>query len=75
MLQVSTALHCLRQRNTYQGNSGLQWMKPTASLGDPNSLSIEGHNQETGSHVVEIVEGSRKRARTMVDAAIQVENP
>lgn len=69
--KVSTALHCLRQRNTYQGNSGLQWMKPTASLGDPNSLSIEGHNQETGSHVVEIVEGSRKRARTMVDAAIQ----
>lgn len=48
-----------------------------ANLGDPggqlSSLDCSsGHAQESGSHVSEIVESSRKRAKTMVDVAMQV---
>lgn len=74
--QVSSALMCLRQRNTYQGSSALPWQKSLASIeerGGPNNtvnqLSSDSH--ETGSHVYEIVENSRAKARKMVDAAIQ----
>ncbi|KAK9289126.1 hypothetical protein L1049_017599 [Liquidambar formosana] len=73
--QVSSALFCLRQRNTYQGNSSLTWMKSMDCLGDPGGLSNSFdrsvcHALKSGSHVVEIVESSRMAGRTMVDAAV-----
>ncbi|KAL0005955.1 hypothetical protein SO802_013516 [Lithocarpus litseifolius] len=73
--QVSSALLNLRQRNTYPGNTLHPWLKP------PSNSSLNGSliscydnsfiSQESGSSVVEIVDGSRLRAHTMVDAAIQ----
>lgn len=74
--QVSSALIRLRQRNTYRGNSPVTWPKPMASLADPGGLMSSFdcsscYTQESGTHVVEIVESSRKKARTMVDAAMQ----
>lgn len=76
-MQVSSALIRLRQRNTYRGNSPVTWPKPMASLADPGGLMSSFdcsscYTQESGTHVVEIVESSRKKARTMVDAAMQV---
>ncbi|RVW55741.1 Protein always early 3 [Vitis vinifera] len=75
-MQVSSALIRLRQRNTYRGNSPVTWPKPMASLADPGGLMSSFdcsscYTQESGTHVVEIVESSRKKARTMVDAAMQ----
>ncbi|KAK4855475.1 hypothetical protein QYF36_007763 [Acer negundo] len=74
--QVSSALFCLRQRNTYQGNIPLIWPKPIASLGEPaghsSSLDHSAYQTlESGSHVAEIVESSRTTAQKMVDAAVQ----
>ncbi|XP_044498764.1 protein ALWAYS EARLY 3-like [Mangifera indica] len=74
--QVSSALLCLRQRNTYQGNMPVIWSKPMASLGDPSAHSSSYdysayQTQESGSHVAEIVESSRIKAQKMVDAAVQ----
>ncbi|XP_059445242.1 protein ALWAYS EARLY 3 isoform X2 [Corylus avellana] len=74
--QVSSALFCLRQRNTYQQSSPLMLLKPTASLGDPggqlNSFDCSTcHNQESGPHVTEIVESSRTKAQIMVEVAMQ----
>ncbi|XP_059668464.1 protein ALWAYS EARLY 3 isoform X2 [Cornus florida] len=74
--QVSSALYCLRQRNTYQRNSSLIWPRPLDNFGDSISqLSLfdrsASHSEESGSHVNEIVESSRIKARTMVDAAMQ----
>uniref|UniRef100_A0A2N9IY91 HTH myb-type domain-containing protein n=1 Tax=Fagus sylvatica TaxID=28930 RepID=A0A2N9IY91_FAGSY len=73
---VASALLCLRQRNTYQDSSPHMVLKPMTSLGDPGGqLSsfdcCTGHTQESGSHVDEIVESSRTKARTMVDVAMQ----
>ncbi|KAK3189776.1 hypothetical protein Dsin_029337 [Dipteronia sinensis] len=74
--QVSSALFCLRQRNTYQGNIPLIWPKPIASLGEPaghsSSLDHSAYQTlESGSQVAEIVESSRTKAQKMVDAAVQ----
>jgi hypothetical protein len=76
-LQVSSALFCLRQRNTYQQGSPLMLLKPTASLGDPggqlSSFDCSTcHNQESGPHVAEIIESSRTKAQIMVEVAMQV---
>ncbi|KAH7573585.1 hypothetical protein JRO89_XS03G0176700 [Xanthoceras sorbifolium] len=73
---VSSALFCLRQRNTYQGNIPLIWSKSIASLGEPggHSSSLDHsvyQTLESGSHVAEIVESSRTEAQKMVDAAMQ----
>lgn len=72
--QVASSLRCLRQRNTYQGTSML--LKSMASLGAPNGFSNSFAHAATdtpksGSNVVEIVESSRMKARTMVNAAMQ----
>ncbi|KAL4311611.1 hypothetical protein GQ457_01G030910 [Hibiscus cannabinus] len=74
--QVSSALLCLRQRNTYQGTSSGKLLKPLAKIGEQGSqLSsfdhVMLHVQESVSHVAEIVESSRRKARSMVDAAMQ----
>lgn len=72
---VSSALLNLRQRNTYPGNTLHPWLKPPSNSSLNGSLTSCYDNsfisQESGSSVVEIVNGSRLRARTMVDAAIQ----
>ncbi|KAE8714429.1 Always early, putative isoform 3 [Hibiscus syriacus] len=74
--EVSSALFCLRQRNTYQGTSLGKLLKPLAKIGEQGSqLSSFGHAmhhvQESVSHVTEIVESSKRKARSMVDAAMQ----
>ncbi|KAL8121600.1 protein ALWAYS EARLY 3-like isoform X3 [Apium graveolens] len=74
-LQVTSALGCLKQRNTYQGNGLLTWPRSMANSGgsvgvfDSSNCSLQ--NEEHGSHVNEIVENSRTRARTMVNAAMK----
>ncbi|KAH6808743.1 hypothetical protein C2S51_026526 [Perilla frutescens var. frutescens] len=74
--QVSSALHCLRERNTYQGRLQLTWPRTLMGLADPGStLSSFDRSacqtQEVGAHVNEIMDSSRTKARTMVDAALQ----
>ncbi|KAL8121599.1 hypothetical protein AgCh_018366 [Apium graveolens] len=72
---VTSALGCLKQRNTYQGNGLLTWPRSMANSGgsvgvfDSSNCSLQ--NEEHGSHVNEIVENSRTRARTMVNAAMK----
>ncbi|KAL5701129.1 hypothetical protein ACHQM5_026501 [Ranunculus cassubicifolius] len=75
--QVSSALLYLRQRNTYQGNPPTPFLKPPGNLSGPvgSLTSLDQTSsflpQETGSRVLEIVETSRLKAQTMVDAAVQ----
>ncbi|KAL8524983.1 hypothetical protein ACS0TY_014569 [Phlomoides rotata] len=74
--QVTSALHCLRERNTYQGKCSIPWPRPVSNLADPGStLSSFDRSacqtQEVGAHVNEIMDSSRTKARTMVDAAMQ----
>ncbi|KAK7292297.1 hypothetical protein RIF29_08075 [Crotalaria pallida] len=76
--QVSSALFCLRQRNTYQGSSSVLPLKPMANSADPGGLASSincssSHNQESTSlsHLSEIVESSKRKARTMVVQATQ----
>ncbi|TYH27292.1 hypothetical protein ES288_A02G057800v1 [Gossypium darwinii] len=73
--QVSSALLCLRQRNTYQGTSSGKPLKPSGKIGEQgsqlSSFDAMHHVQESVSHVAEIVESSRRKARSMVDAALQ----
>ncbi|KAH9624122.1 hypothetical protein KSS87_020587 [Heliosperma pusillum] len=74
---VSSAILCLRQRNTYQGNSGLTGHKPMSSIEHRGNVvtsfnSLPPDSQETGSQVYEIVDSSRVNARKMVDAVFQV---
>ncbi|CAI9776866.1 unnamed protein product [Fraxinus pennsylvanica] len=74
--QVSSALYCLRQRNTYHGNSSLIWPRPVNNFSDlggilsSNDRSIS-QPHELGIQVNEIIDSSRTKARTMVDAAMQ----
>jgi len=72
---VSSALLHLRQRNTYPADTLPPWLKPPANSnvhgGLTSCLDNSSISQESGSNVVEIVKGSRLKAHTMVDAAIQ----
>ncbi|GFS30780.1 MAC/Perforin domain-containing protein [Actinidia rufa] len=73
---ISSALCCLRQRNTYQGSFPLTFPRNASNLNDvggPLSLLDQSanHLQESGSPVHEILESSRTKAGTMVDAAMQ----
>ncbi|KAL8244693.1 hypothetical protein R6Q59_010951 [Mikania micrantha] len=71
--QVSSALFRLRQRNTYQRNFLLNLPKAVGDLTNHGAISdhTSNHTQESQSHVNEIVEISRTKARNMVDIAIQ----
>ncbi|TYH82554.1 hypothetical protein ES332_D02G069500v1 [Gossypium tomentosum] len=73
--QVSSALLCLRQRNTYQGTSSGKLLNPSGKIGEQgsqlSSFDPMHHVQESVSHVAEIVESSRRKARSMVDAALK----
>ncbi|KAL5566063.1 hypothetical protein UlMin_029227 [Ulmus minor] len=72
---VSSALHDLRQRNTYPGNSMLPSLKAPANSalhgGLPGSFDGFSISQDLGSNVIEIVKGSTLKAHSMVDAALQ----
>ncbi|GLT63803.1 hypothetical protein SLA2020_363380 [Shorea laevis] len=74
--QVSSSLLCLRQRNTYHRSSSHLWLKHLANIdehgGHLGSFNHPAyHTQESVSHVAEIVESSRTKAKSMVYAAIQ----
>ncbi|KAK7258877.1 hypothetical protein RIF29_24466 [Crotalaria pallida] len=72
--QVSDALLHLRHHNTHIGNYLPPWTKPEASFnvlnGLPSTLD-SSVTQEFGLPVIEIIKGSRLKARAMVDAAFQ----
>ncbi|KAL7080946.1 hypothetical protein ACP275_14G010100 [Erythranthe tilingii] len=73
--QVSSALCCLRQRNTYQRNVPLAWSRSGIKFAVPGEeFSFDGfalRTYESGSHANEIIDSSRTKSRQMVDAAIQ----
>ncbi|XP_038714751.1 protein ALWAYS EARLY 2-like isoform X2 [Tripterygium wilfordii] len=71
---ASSALANLRQQNTCKGSLLPPWLKPQVASNfqvDLSSSPESSVSQELGSSVVEIVRGSRSKAHTMVDAAIQ----
>ncbi|CAB4262745.1 unnamed protein product [Prunus armeniaca] len=74
-LRVSSALLCLRQRNTYRGSSPHTVVTPVDNLSGPgshsNSYGYSCDVQDSASHMREIVESSRAKAHKMVDAAMQ----
>ncbi|MBA0681579.1 hypothetical protein Goari_023375, partial [Gossypium aridum] len=71
----SCFISTLLQRNTYQGTSSGKLLKPSGKIGEQgsqlSSFDAMHHVQESVSHVAEIVESSRRKARSMVDAALQ----
>ncbi|KAM3357901.1 protein ALWAYS EARLY 3 isoform X1 [Capsicum galapagoense] len=73
--QVSSALYRLRQRNTYHGSIPLAWQRPVPNFADPSILSTfdrcMSQPQESGFLVNEIIESSKIKSWTMVDAAVQ----
>ncbi|KAL0414704.1 UNVERIFIED_CONTAM: protein ALWAYS EARLY 3 [Sesamum radiatum] len=73
--QVSSALHCLRERNTYQGKCPLTWPGPVSNADAGGTLNSSDRSayqtQESGSNVNEIMDSSRTKARKMVDVAMQ----
>ncbi|OIS96765.1 PREDICTED: protein ALWAYS EARLY 3 [Nicotiana attenuata] len=73
--EVSSALYRLRQRNTYQGSIPLAFPRPVPNFAVPSTLSTfdrcTSQPQESGFLVNEIIESSKIKARTMVDAAVQ----
>ncbi|CAA6661334.1 unnamed protein product [Spirodela intermedia] len=73
--KVAAALVFLRQRNTYQGNAAPSWPKPSEnSVGPTGNQGSLGHSsfpcQDPGTHVLDIIEGSRRKAKAMVDIAM-----
>lgn len=65
---ASSALLQVRQCNTHPESSRPPWPKPPANA---KMLDNSHISQESGSAVVEIVNGSRLKAHTMVDAAVK----
>lgn len=76
-MQVSSALHNLRQHNAYPANPVSPQQKPPTKSNFLGSLtsSIDSSlvSLESDSVAGEIVEGSRLKAGSMVDAAIKVQ--
>ncbi|KAJ3704051.1 hypothetical protein LUZ61_007756 [Rhynchospora tenuis] len=73
--QVASALLTLSQRNTYDVNPANPLPRsPETYRAHSDSLNNVGFNnsQDTGTQVVEIIEKSRRKAKMMVDAAVQV---
>lgn len=71
--QVASALLFLRQRNTYERNYTLSWNKSTetsAQKGSFNPSSVI--TNDSGSNVIEVIQSSRQKAKTIVDVAVQV---
>ncbi|KAJ6837548.1 protein ALWAYS EARLY 2-like isoform X2 [Iris pallida] len=73
--QVASCLIYMRQRNTYPGNSTPPWHKPMESSGGPATRSFSHSallTQDSGSNVLEIIHSSRRKARLMVEVAVEV---
>lgn len=75
--QVAAALLSLRKRITYHGNPVQPYPKSVengiAFAGAPDPYNLFGYiNPESGSQVIEVIETSKCRAKTMVNVAIQV---
>ncbi|XP_015570600.1 protein ALWAYS EARLY 2 isoform X2 [Ricinus communis] len=72
---LSELNHTLDRKSSFNpGNTLPPWMKPPVDCSFSGVLPSTHHNlvsQESGSTVVEIVRGSRKKAHTMIDAAVQ----
>ncbi|KAM3337589.1 protein ALWAYS EARLY 3 isoform X1 [Capsicum galapagoense] len=73
--QVAAALIRLRQRNNHPGSLPFEWPGPVTNFVDPSVLGTFDHctsqSQESEFFVNEIIESSKTKARTMVDAAVQ----
>ncbi|XP_068658767.1 protein ALWAYS EARLY 3-like isoform X2 [Aristolochia californica] len=72
--QVCAALLALRERNTFNGNSVPHIGRLMSHPLGPPGMSFDRSalfNQESGSHVVQILDSSRRKARAMVDIAMQ----
>ncbi|KAH9689298.1 protein ALWAYS EARLY 2 [Citrus sinensis] len=67
-MQASSALLQVRQCNTHPESSRPSWPKHPANV---KMLDNSHVSQESGSAVAEIVNGSRLKAHTMVDAAVK----
>jgi hypothetical protein len=74
--QVTTALVYLRQRNTYQENLIPPWHRVNPlPLGVGGSSSMDPSapvTSDTSPQIGEIINNSGRKARMLVDAAIQV---
>ncbi|KAK0601546.1 hypothetical protein LWI29_025239 [Acer saccharum] len=68
---ASSALHHVRQRNTYPEILLPPWLKARLVGNQAGYLDSSYAAQESGSAVVEIVKDSRLKAHTMVDTAIK----
>ncbi|KAG9454834.1 hypothetical protein H6P81_007738 [Aristolochia fimbriata] len=70
--QVCAALLALRERNTFSGNSAPQigrlMSQPSPGMSSDRPVLF---NQDSGSHVIQILDSSRRKARAMVDIAMQ----
>lgn len=72
-LQVASALLFLRQRNTYERNSTLSWNKSNETSIQQGSFNLSSVvTNDSGSNVIEVIQSSRQKAKTMVDVAVQV---
>lgn len=74
--QLESALTRVRQRNTYPGSCPPPWAKSTHSQVDSvgmltSSADRSANKSQESGHVTEIVESSRTKANSMVDAAIR----
>lgn len=71
--QVASALLFLRQRNTYEKNCSLPWNKSNETSVQQGSFNSSAAllTNDSGSNVVEVIQNSRQKAKTMVDVAIQ----
>lgn len=74
--QVASALLYLRQRNTYNGNTTPTWLRPAENCGvlagpPGSSNSPIFISQDSGSHVMEVIDNSRRKARALVDTAVK----
>ncbi|KAL6581931.1 hypothetical protein OROMI_005945 [Orobanche minor] len=74
--QVTSALHCLRERNTYQGKFLLTSPRQVGHLAYPGgTLNFVDHStgqtREGGSPVNEVMDSSKTKAQKMVNAAMQ----
>ncbi|URE19476.1 hypothetical protein MUK42_11349 [Musa troglodytarum] len=63
--KVGSAILELRQHNTFQGKLTSPWFRSTE-----NSV-LSGPCSNSESHVLEVVETSRQKAKTMVDQSVQ----
>lgn len=67
----------MRQHNTYQGNGYNLSPRPIANSDDLGGkvsswFCSASHNQQCQSHIADIIESSKRKALTMVGAAMQV---